>query len=200
MKLFDILKINMSEGSDVSSFESFESESEQSESSKSSSSESSEDENTPNINSVKTSVSKNKTPRNSKKQKIIFPPGVGEKDERISPKRMNRYEFAALVGEFAEMISKGAKIHPKYSNVETMDLCEIARLHLEDRTIPFPILLKRPIDANTIEVFNVREPGFTLPSEALTNHIEKYTPVNTRSVCYSDNGKIVRKIPVADLM
>jgi DNA-directed RNA polymerase subunit K/omega len=93
---------------------------------------------------------------------------------------MTPFELAALIGERAEMISRGAKIHPKYAGYPTVDLIKIATLEIEDPTIPFPLMLKRPIDHPThptiVEIFKVRE--LLTPSQRLTNHIVKYTPVS----------------------
>lgn len=128
------------------------------------------------IDSVKTSNIKriNK----SKKIKYIYAPSPGEKDKRISPKRMSKFEYTRLIGERAEMISKGSPIHPKYSDIKVFDLLEIARLELNDRSIPFPINIYRPIgdpiNPKVIEVFNPHEPGFLSPVDLLSQYIDKY--------------------------
>lgn len=187
----------MSDNSDISDFESTVDDlldEEPSNSSSSSSSSSSSDESgTEDLevtDSMKVSTTRNKSfqrkakddgARITRKVKYVYSPKPGEKDERISPFRMTEFEYAALIGERTEMISRGAKIHPTYANYPTVDLERIARMELDDRTIPFPLMLKRPIDHPThptlVEIFNVRE--ISLPDQRLTNYIEKYLPVNT---------------------
>ncbi len=182
----------MSEGSDISEFESTieDFDDEKSESSSSSSSSSSGEEEREMMDSVKASTSKNKSyqrknkddgARITRKIKYIYPPALGQRDERTSPPRMTPYEYASLVGKRADMISRGAKIHPKYANYPTVDLLKIARLELDDSSIPFPLMIKRPIDNPThptiVEIWKVRE--LSTPSQRLTNHIEKYIPENT---------------------
>lgn len=183
----------MSDNSDISDFESTVEDDVEEKSHSSSSSSSSSDDNDEEdremIDSVRASTSKNKSfqrknkdegARITRRVRYVYPPGPGEKDERISPPRMAMFEYAKLVGKRADMISRGAKIHPKYANYPTVDLEKIARLEIEDTTIPFPLMLRRPIDNPThptlVEIFRVRE--LMTPSQRLTNHIQKYTPVS----------------------
>lgn len=114
-----------------------------------------------------------------KKIKLISKPSVGEKDDRISPFRMTEYEYVNLIGKRANQIGNGTPVHPKYKGKST-DLLEIARMELNDRSIPFPLKIKRPI-GNPInpmryEIFDPREPDFMMPHELLTYRIEKYIP------------------------
>lgn len=185
----------MSDNSDISDFEStieddIEEKSNSSRSSKKSSDED-EDDDPEMVDSVRASTSRNKSfqrksrndvdgARITRKVRYVYPPKPGEKDERISPRFMTPFELAALIGERAEMISRGGKIHPKYANYPTVDLIKISALEIEDSTIPFPLMLKRPIDNPThptlVEIFKVRE--LLTPNQRLTNHIDKYTPVS----------------------
>ena len=117
---------------------------------------------------------------NSKKRiKYITRPTDGSPDERISSRNMTVYEYAAIIGERAEMISKGSPIHPKYKDYVNFDFIEIAELELNDRDIPFPLLIHRPIDNPTygkvFEVFSTREPDFRLPQDQL--NYRRSTPV-----------------------
>ena len=144
------------------------------------------------LDSVKASIPRSKRSRGAfgskRKIRYVYAPKEGEPDRRISPKRMTKYEYARVIGERAEMISKGARIHPKYENFDTVDLCKIAKLELDDRSIPFPLDIPRPMGnpANPVlyEVFNPHEPGFLMPHELLTNHVEKYIPKNAWKVLY----------------
>ena len=136
-------------------------------------------------------TSKKKTPlkqkKSSKKEEIyFFAPKVGEQDKRISPKRMTTYEYAALVGHRAEMISKGSPVHPKFQGSPEMDLLKIAQMELDSRDIPFPLNIYRPVDnpshGQIIEVFNPHEPGFFTPTERLTLGIEEFSIYNSWNI------------------
>lgn len=132
------------------------------------------------LRSAKSTPHRVPTKKGERKIKIVGPPKDGSPDQRISPPRMTKYEYAALIGERAEMISKGARIHPKYAGVDTIDLIKIAQMELDDYSIPFPLMIRRPVDnpmfGKIVEVFKVRE--LTTPKQRLTKHIEKYTPEN----------------------
>lgn len=134
------------------------------------------------IDSIKSRETRKKDSR--KRVRYITAPKPGNPDLRISTRNMTKLEYAKLIGKRADMISRGSPVHPKYQKVNTSDLLEIARRELEDLDIPFPILIYRPIDNPTtpmvFEVFNVRE--LTLPSEALTQYIDKYRAPNSWNV------------------
>lgn len=104
--------------------------------------------------------------KRNKKIKYIFAPKNGEKDQRISPKYINKFEYTRLIGERAEMIGNGSPVHPKYQNHPNKDPLEVAKLELDDLDIPFPLNIYRKVDnpscGNIVEVFNPHEPGIKL--------------------------------------
>lgn len=173
----------MSEASDFSENIPVSSEDEMSRESSGSDTDDSSSDKEAFMDSVRTSVPRSrKTKKYKNKVRYVYAPMEGESDKRISPKTMTIYEYARMIGERAEMISKGGKIHPKYQNVDTVDLLKIAQMELDDRSIPFPLVFHRPIDnptnAKIIEVFNPHEPGFFTHNYMLTKSIDKYTPDN----------------------
>ena len=104
----------------------------------------------------------------------IGPPAQGEEDRRKSIRSMTRFEYTRLIAQRAEMISKDdPPVHPKFNSnvVNTDDPITLAQLELDDTSIPFVLLLVRPIDqplrGRIFEVFNVRE--LMLPDE-----VERY--------------------------
>ena len=128
-----------------------------------------------------------KTPKREamkqKKDKVLYPPKNAEDvDERISANKMSPFEYAALIGARAEMIAKGAKIHPKSAKVDTVDLIKIAEMELNDPDIPFPLMIERtvdhPMDGHIKEVFIPHENGYITPKALLVKDIEKYIPPN----------------------
>lgn len=135
------------------------------------------------LDSVKTSK---KTPvrakRGKDKVRYVYAPGPGEPELRISPKRMTTYEYAAIIGSRAEMISRGSPVHPLFQKSNEHDLLKIAEMELNNRDIPFPLNIYRPIDnpsfGSVIEVFNPHESGFYTPTELLTIGIEEYRKLN----------------------
>lgn len=150
--------------------------------------EDSEEESSYFLDSVRPSDNKTQL-LEGKRIKIIYPPGPGEKDERTSPKRMTLYEYTNLIGERAEQIGKGVPVHPKYRG-SSVDLLKLAQMELEDRSIPFPLLIKRPIGNPTIpvrfEIFDPREPNFLMPHELLVDKVERLFP-STNYKVYSVN-------------
>ena len=93
-------------------------------------------------------------------------------DDRISSKRMSKYEYDRLVGSLASMIGiENFKVNPKVfeiyyqSNNETLDSdTEIAKFWLDNsKKIPFPIKLKREMMDKSIEIFDIEE--MILPKE-----------------------------------
>lgn len=125
---------------------------------------------------------KNQTMVSQKGNKVVElrSPVLGEPDYRRTLRQMTIYEYTRLIGSRAEMISKNEPIHPKYRDVPTIDLCEIAKMELDDLDIPFPIevvrYVDRPsaIDSKIREIFNVRE--LDLPDQVLNAGIDDYLP------------------------
>lgn len=135
------------------------------------------------INDLQTSTNvKNQILVSQKANKVIElrTPKLGEQDYRRTLRQMTIYEYTRLIGSRAEMISKNEPIHPKYRDVSTIDLCEIAKMELDDLDIPFPIEVVRFVDRPTAvdskirEIFNARE--LELPDQVLLSGIADYIP------------------------
>lgn len=131
------------------------------------------------FDSVRVSENKKTQIIEGRRVKIITAPEPGEKDERKSPMRMTLAEYTNLVGERAEQIGNGVPVNPKYAG-KSVDLLKIAEMELNDRSIPFPFKIKRPIGNPTAptryEIFDPREPNFLMPHELLTHRIENLIP------------------------
>lgn len=158
--------------STISSFDAITGEDDENKSQESEESENIED---PTMSIYTTPIPKKKT----EKKTYIRQPLDGEMDMRKSLKIMTQFEYAKLIGFLAEFFSNNNPLHPKYENVETSDMLEIAKMHLDDTDIPIPCQIYRPIDnptpdAKVWEVFNARE--LMLPQQILTQYIDKYLP------------------------
>lgn len=110
----------------------------------------------------------------------IKAPLPGEEDMRRTSGQMTIFEYSRAVGKLADMFSRNEPLHPKYRNYPSSDMMLLSRLHINDRDIPIPLRVRRPVDKPSFvdskihELFNLRE--LALPGEILVAGIEKYIP------------------------
>lgn len=112
-----------------------------------------------------------------RKVKVFVRPELGEEDKRIPINRITNFEYTSLIGQRAIQIGEGIPVHPKYRG-KSHDLLELARMELDDTSIPFPFKIRRPVGNPTnpvrMEIFDVRE--LMLPEQLLVNRIDEYMP------------------------
>ena len=72
---------------------------------------------------------------------------------RISTKKLTKYERVRVIGERTNLLARGAK--PMILNVDNLTPQEIAEEELKQKVIPFKI--KRPLPDNTYEIWKLSE-------------------------------------------
>ena len=91
------------------------------------------------------------------KNRIVYITG----DDRRSKPLMTIYEYARLVGAYADILAGDVPVHPdiaKIADERNIDkVLELSKLTLDTITVPFPIKIERPIGPNKFEVWDVRE-------------------------------------------
>jgi hypothetical protein len=111
-----------------------------------------------------------------------------------------------VIGERATEIEHGARdIDPsvieRARKLGITSSVDIAEMELEDLSVNFPMSIRREIDPNKVEVWQVRE--LKLPSEVLCNgHTPTATLLLRSSACPFDlnqsNNRIIRRFALTE--
>lgn len=96
-------------------------------------------------------------------------------DKRKTSIFMTKFEYARLIGERASQIENGEHVHKSIidKNPGIDNALDLAELELNDKTVPFPIQIERPITTThgiqLFEKWDVRE--LVLPREQINYNL-----------------------------